>query len=165
MGVSPCSTSSYFQYKEGTWNMIFCMKIYGLFLAEMTWCGPQGACRCCQELFQSPLYIWGRLWDTQEAINVSPCRTASHFMCGKGAQNLIFWMILRVLFYGNDMVLIIRGLKILSETLLSIPIYLGKVMIHSSSMDASLCNTVSNFLCEEGVQKLLFYKKFVRCFW
>ena len=92
MNVSPCSTSSYYPCGEGAWNMIFCIKFYSCFFVATIQCGPEGVCRYCRKLLWSSSYIQGRSCNNQAAMGVSHCSTASHFLCGKGAQNLIFYM-------------------------------------------------------------------------
>ncbi len=74
------------------WKSGILHEIWGLSLAEMSQCWPQGANICCQNLFSSSLCIQGRLWNTRAAMYVSPYSTASNFPCWEGAQNLMFCM-------------------------------------------------------------------------
>ena len=85
-------------------------EIWELFLAYMTPCGPWWACRCYRKLVQSSIYIWGRLWNSLAAMDVSPCSTVLHILYLEGTWSLAFCLKFESYFDRNDMVWTIRVL-------------------------------------------------------
>jgi len=73
-----------FPLKRGCPKPDILHEIWELFLLVTTWCWPCPACRCCQKLCQSSLYIGIRLWDTQVAMYVYPYSISLNCLWGNG---------------------------------------------------------------------------------
>ena len=109
------------------WNL-------SIYLVEKALCWPQGNGISYLGDFKLFLYIKVRKWNTQTAMDVCPYDTASYLFSGVilGLKMVILSKFERS-FGRKDLLLIMRGLYILSETLPTIIICLREIKKYSSS--------------------------------
>ena len=111
----------------------FAWNVWG-FWVEKTLCWQQGDLIFCQMLFQSFLNIYGRLGNTQAAMDGCPMTQWCHIFRADLVLNIgyVTWHFRGVL-GRKDTVLTTRGSQISAEAILIILIHLQEVGKHSSS--------------------------------
>ena len=92
MHGSPCNIASHLPCWEGTLHLAFCMRFCKSSWTKMVQCDTWVTIRGCQKLLSTTLYINGRLWNTSEAMDVSPHSTAFNFQFWEGKLHLPFGM-------------------------------------------------------------------------
>ena len=77
-----------FPMLKGCLKLLILCAIWESTWMRMTRYGPQWAHICYQEFVQSSPYTWGRLWNTQAVMDVSPYSTIYHFPSWEGTPKM-----------------------------------------------------------------------------